>query len=89
MFHKSNDHPASNESVANVSTYLEMCETEVYATFTNFQETLMRPYTSGSGNVDAKYYEQMLPIAAQLTMAATTLAAAECTNKGGVVNEFL
>ena len=89
MFHKPDDHSTTNDNVANVSTYLEMCETDVFTTFTNYQETLTRPYTSAGGNVDAKYYEQMLPIAAQLTMAAATLAAAECTNKGGVVNEFL
>jgi len=78
MYHKPEDHTTSTDEVGSVATLLEIVEPELYTTFLNFQESLMRPYASPSGKYPTdNTYEKMLPIAAQLTTAAAILASAE------------
>ena len=81
MYHKAEHHTTTNDDVAEASTLLTVVEPELYATFLNFQESLMRPYTSAGNVFSDSMYEKMLPIAAQLTSAAATLAAAELGHK--------
>ncbi len=78
MYHKPEDHSTSTDDVALSASLLEVVEPELYTTFLNFQESLMRPYRTPSGKYPTDgTYEQMLPVAAQLASAAASLAAAE------------
>ena len=91
MYHKPEDHATSRDDVGVSATLLEVVEPELYATFLNFQESLMRPYLSPSGKYPTdNTYERMLPIAAQLATAAAILASAEsrAKNKSNIDYEY-
>ena len=78
-FHTANDTSFDTQdaetSKIQASGLLQDAGTDVYLTFLQFQEGLMKPYVA---SVDSEtIYETMLPIAASLTQSAVLLASSE------------
>ena len=75
MFHTPEHFIAETDEVSPKAINLSLVDGEIFATFTRHLEALMGPYTNRSGKFADERYEQMMPIASQLTLATAVLAA--------------
>lgn len=81
MHHNTNNLPfdtTSDESSIAASCFLQDAAEDTYLMFLQMQEALMTPYGEDSG-----MYTKLLPVAAQLTTAAVTLAASQSKSSCG------
>ena len=76
LYHKLEDFVTTTDEIAPAAARLQNVEAEVYGSFLNFMEALMRRHISYNGSFEWSRYDKCMPIAAQLTVAAATLAAA-------------
>lgn len=75
MYHQLEDFVTTTDDIAPSAARLQNVEAEVYGSFLNFMEALSKPYAAAGGSFDGSMYEKLMPIAAQLTYSACTLAA--------------
>lgn len=76
MLYKQNQYGELNDETVASAVNLKLVEPDVWDTFCRFQEALADPYIKASGKLSVEDNERIVAMAAQLTTAASVLAAA-------------